>query len=72
MLATKASMSLHSKWLCAIDAGEDSAGGGPLARIWPISCDLRLATTHCALFSLLQQAFIPLTKRPVLLAENGF
>ncbi|MCY4189125.1 MAG: hypothetical protein OXD30_11645 [Bryobacterales bacterium] len=70
--ATKASMSLYSKWLCAIDAGEDSAGGGPLARIRPISCDLRLATTHCASFSRLQQAFIPLTNRPILLAENGF
>ena len=38
----------------------------------PVSCDLRLAATHCLSFSRLQQVFIPFTKRPVLLAENGF
>ena len=49
-------MSLYSIRLCAIDAGEDLSGGGPLAQIRPGSCDLRLATTHCASFSRLQQA----------------
>ena len=72
VLAAKASMSLYSKWLCAIDAGEDSSGGGPLARIRPGSCNLRPATARCASFSRLQQAFTLFTKRPVLLAENGF
>ena len=65
-------MSLYSKRLRAIDAGEDSAGSGPLARIRPISCDLRLAATHYIPCSLLQQVFTLLTNRPVLLVENEF